>query len=211
MTSTAILRETAAAGAIVLAGGRSSRMGQAKATLRFGGVPLIERIVTELSREFDEIVVVAAPESEGQVLPRLPGVLIVRDEREFEGPVGAMARGLDAISHDAAFACACDLPMLDSRVARALIEMLAAYDAVIPEVAGVMHPLHAAYRKRCAPVLERMSASGERRLAAIAERASVRRVAESEYRAMDPRLRSIFNLNTPEDYARALKLAGLAR
>ncbi len=186
-------------------------MGQAKAMLPFGGVTLIERIVAELGRAFDEIVVVAAPESAGQVLPRLPGVVIVRDDREYLGPVGAVARGLDAISHDAAFACACDLPMLDSRVARRLVEMLKSRDAVIPEIAGVLQPLHAAYRKRCARALDQMSAAGEERLAAICDWVSVRRVSESEYRKIDPDLQSIFNLNTPEDYALALKLAGLAR
>ena len=51
-------------------GGRSSRMGQPKAALDFGGMPLLTRIVVELKRRFDEIVIVAAPASEGHAAHR---------------------------------------------------------------------------------------------------------------------------------------------
>ncbi|MGA7763064.1 MAG: NTP transferase domain-containing protein, partial [Candidatus Binataceae bacterium] len=77
------------ASAIILAGGRSARMGEPKATLRLGGITLIERTVIELARAFDDIVVVAAPESEAIKLPSLGAVTIVHDENAYQGPVGA--------------------------------------------------------------------------------------------------------------------------
>ncbi len=183
-------------------------MGRPKASLPFGGVTLLARIVAELRREFDDIVVVAAPESAGTPELDLPaGVRIVRDEREHRGPVPALARGLDAIANDAAFACSCDLPMLRAEVAGALVQMLDRYQAVIPEVGGLLQPLHAVYRKRCADSLRALAARGEDRLVAIADAVDARRVGEAELRAFDPDLTSFLNVNTPADYDRALRLA----
>jgi molybdopterin-guanine dinucleotide biosynthesis protein A len=186
-------------------------MGRPKAVLQFGAATLIERILAELARAFEEIVVVAAPEAaDDSALAALGGVTLLRDERPFAGPVGALARGLEAIRADAAFACACDLPLLDAHLAQALLAMLPGYDAVIPEVGGITQPLHAAYRKGCARSLRDMDARGETRLYALADSARVRRVGEDELFAIDPGLHSFLNVNTPADYARALRLAGLA-
>src|SRR5260370_7385987 len=133
------------AGAIVLVGGRSSRMGQPKAALDCGGIPLLTRIVIELKWWFDEIVIVAAPESAGQPRIQIPGLKIVHDEAAFAGPPDALRRGLNALDHDVAFACSCDLPMLNSDVAADLVAMLDDFDAVLPEVARILQPLHPVY------------------------------------------------------------------
>jgi molybdopterin-guanine dinucleotide biosynthesis protein A len=194
------------ASAIILAGGRSSRMGQAKATLRFGNVTLIERTVSELARAFDDIVVVAAPESEAIEIPALGAATIVRDDEAYQGPAGALARGLRAARHELAFACSCDLPMLRSEVASWMLSLADGYDAVIPRADGRLQPLHAVYRRRCARALDAMIARGEHRVGAIADAVNARIVSEAEYRSADPDALSCFNINTPEDYARAKKL-----
>ncbi len=200
------------ASAIILAGGRSVRMGQPKATLLLGGMTLIERTVAELACAFDDIVVVAAPESEAIELPALGAVTIVHDDDAYQGPVGALARGLRAARHELAFACSCDLPMLRCEVASWMLSLIDDRDAVIPEVGGRLQPLHAVYRRRCADALDAMLARGEHRLGAIAGAVNsgilARIVSEAEYRRADPDALSCFNINTPEDYARALKLAG---
>jgi molybdopterin-guanine dinucleotide biosynthesis protein A len=204
------------ASAIILAGGRSVRMGQPKATLLLGGITLIERTVIELARAepacaFEDIVVVAAPESEAIELPALGGVTVVYDENAYQGPVGALARGLRAARHELAFACSCDLPMLRSGVASWLLSLVAeGDDAVIPQVGERLQPLHAVYRRRCAGALDAMLARGERRLSAIADAVNsgilARIISEAEYRRIDPKALSCFNINTPEDYARAKTL-----
>jgi molybdopterin-guanine dinucleotide biosynthesis protein A len=197
------------AGAIVLVGGRSSRMGQPKAALDFRGMPLLTRIVIELKWWFDEIVIVAAPKSEGLPRIEIPGLKIVHDETAFAGPLDALRRGLNALDHSIAFACSCDLPLLNSDVAADLVAMLDDFDAVIPEVGGKLQPLHAVYRKQCANAIESLTADGEKRLTASASAINARKVSEEELRTIDPQLTSFFNVNTPEDYQRALKLAGL--
>jgi len=198
------------AGAVVLVGGQSSRMGRPKAALDFGGVPLLNRIVIELKRRFDEIVIVAAPVSAGQPRIEIPGLKIVHDETAFAGPLDALRRGLDALDRGVAFVCSCDLPLLNSDVAVKLVTMLDAFDAVIPEVGGKLQPLHAIYRKQCAREIETLAQSGEKRLTVAARSINPRKVDESELRKIDPELRSFFNVNTPEDYQQALKLARLS-
>jgi molybdopterin-guanine dinucleotide biosynthesis protein A len=192
------------ASAIVLAGGRSSRMGQPKASLDFGGVPILTRIVTELKKRFAEIVVVADSESKVSLQ-----VKVIRDETAFQGPSDALRRGLDAMTNEIAFACSCDLPLLNSGVAASIVAMLENFDAAIPLIGERLQPLHAAYRKRCASALASMAARGESRLSAIADAVNTIRIGELQLRAIDAQLTSFINVNTPEDYRRALKLASL--
>jgi len=193
--------------AIVLVGGRSSRMGRHKAMLPFGGTTLIERLIAELRRVSDDIVVVAAPESVPEsALPPLD-VRVVRDEVAFAGPAPALLAGLRFVRREVAFACGSDLPMLGAQLAAQLCSMLEEHDdAVIPVVAEHPQVLHAVYRRRCVGALETMLARSDRRLYAIDRLVKVRRVEENELRRFDPELRSFFNLNTPEDYAAALGL-----
>ena len=190
--------------AIILTGGRSSRMGSSKAELKFGDQTLLEGTISKLRAAFGDLVVVAAPAGLPTSVPT--DITIIHDEHEYEGPLPALARGLRAIGNDAAFVCSCDLPLLKSEVARALCAMLATYDAVIPQVAGLPQPLHAVYRKQCAPAIDEMLIRGEQRLTKIVDSLSVRIVDENELRPIDPDLHSFVNVNTPEEYASALRL-----
>jgi molybdenum cofactor guanylyltransferase len=199
--------------AVILAGGRSARMGTPKALLDFGGVTLIERIVTELHTGFDRILIVAAPESADPLagkLARISAVRVLRDEQPFEGPLLALARALDTMETAVAFACGCDAPFIQVKLACDLVAKLDSYDAAIPIVNGRPQPLCAAYRTTAAAALRAMLAQGQRRLTAFTDEPNVHRVSESELRAIDPELRSFVNVNTPADYQRALTAAGLA-
>ena len=95
--------------AVVLAGGKSSRMGRPKSLLLFDGEPLIVHIVRALKRMFAETVVVAAP---GQELPDLP-VTLVRDEVAYQGPVGGIYYGLKAANGKFCFVTSCDVAFLN--------------------------------------------------------------------------------------------------
>lgn len=192
--------------AIVLAGGKSSRMGRDKSQLDFAGDSVLGRIVRELRPLSADIVVVAAPQGSPAAIEAIPDVRIVHDTRAFEGPLKALARGLDAIEGELAFACSCDLPLLDARVVAALCAMAGGYDAIIPEVGGRLQPLHAVYRKACAQSVAEMVARGQTRMVEIVDALSARIVAESELRPLDPKLLSFTNVNTPDEYRNALRL-----
>lgn len=207
--------------AVILAGGRSSRMGLPKATLPFGPSTILERLLDSLGDRFDEVIVVAAPLGDepfsiDRVLARRAGrsdavcPVIVRDDEAFEGPVAALRRGLTRARSEISFACSCDLPLLRAGLAALLCARLPAdADAAIPLIGGKLQPLCAAYRRGPAvTALAAMEASGERRLTLVAERLKVATIDEASLRALDPDLRSFINVNSAEDYVQALRLAG---
>jgi molybdopterin-guanine dinucleotide biosynthesis protein A len=198
------------ASAIILAGGQSRRMGRPKAALMFGDSTILERLISELGRDFDDILIMAAPaQSEGFSIERLlrmasPSVHLLRDQNAYQGAAVALAQGLAAAANNVAFTCSCDLPLLRVEVVRALNQMLNGYEAVIPAIGGKPQPLCAIYRRDVAKVIETQLASGERRLTRITARLRAHRPGELQLREIDPDLRSFMNVNTPEDYNRAL-------
>jgi molybdenum cofactor guanylyltransferase len=202
---------TARAAAIVLAGGRSSRMGTPKAALEWHGSTLLRRVVGVVGRSVDgPIVVVRAPE---QALPELPdGVEVVEDAREGRGPLQGLAAGLAAVREraHAAYASSTDVPLLHPRFIRQVLAALDDdVDVVLPEVGGFRHPLAAVYRTELVDVVERLIAEDRMRPAFLFEACRVRRLdadallADPALAALDPDLDSVLNLNEPADYEAA--------
>lgn len=186
--------------AIVLAGGKSSRMGTSKALLRFDGEPLIVHVVATLRRLCADVVVVAAP---GQDLPPLP-VTLVRDEVAYQGPVGGICYGLRAASRDVSFVTSCDSAFLSSNLISHLVSRMSSHDVVVPHWQGRLQPLHAVYRRSVLPLLEEQLARGELRPVYLFDKVRTLRIDEEEIRRFDPEGSSFFNMNTPEDYEEAL-------
>lgn len=196
-------------GAIILAGGRSSRMGTDKATLAWRGMTMIEHVVAQLLRGgFAELVVVAG-RGRAHAIPGLAGApaRVVWDEGEFEGPLKALRLGLSQVGAQVAFACGCDLPFVNARLATVLCDGAATRDADIPLVDGRLQVLHAAYNQSCIAALDAMIGWGARKLQDLVPLLDARIMEEHELRGHDPRLLSFLNVNSPEDYARALRLA----
>src|SRR5437764_14574009 len=98
------IRETCAL--VVLAGGKSSRMGRPKAWLPFHGQPMLARVLDRLAPLFEERVIVRAP---GQELPEVPA-RFVEDEEPGLGPLAGLLAGLSAVTRPLAFAVSCDAP-----------------------------------------------------------------------------------------------------
>lgn len=188
--------------AVVLAGGRSRRMGRPKALLPFGGQPLILHVVRRIRSLFPDIVVAAAPEQE---LPELPAALVC-DEVAYRGPVGGMCRGLRACKGAGAFVTSCDLPFLNLSLVSHLASRLPGHDVVAPYWKGRLQPLHAVYRRGVLPLLEQQLRRGELRPVSLYDKVRTLEVDEDEVRAFDPEGLSFFNVNTPDDYARARSL-----
>lgn len=149
---------------VVLAGGRSARMGADKAGLEWEGATLLGRLAGALA-PVGEVVVVRAP---GQALPALPdGVRVVEDAVPGRGPLEGALAGLRALDPaTAAFLCAVDMPLLDAAAARAVLAALGPADeAAVPRVAGRAQPLAAAYRAGpAAAAAEALLAAGARRM-----------------------------------------------
>jgi molybdopterin-guanine dinucleotide biosynthesis protein A len=191
---------------VVLAGGRSSRMGQPKALLLFDNEPLIKHIVGKLLRLFREVVVVAAPEQE---LPSLPATL-VRDEVAYQGPVAGIYYGVKAAGSELAFVTSCDSAFLNPGLIQHLVSRATDHDVVVPHWEGRFQPLHAVYRRGVLPFLETQLSRGELRPVFLFDKVRTRRIDDGEIRRFDPEGLSFFNMNTPGDYREALRLWGNA-
>jgi molybdenum cofactor guanylyltransferase len=189
------------AAAVVLAGGKSSRMGEPKALLRFDDRPLIVHIVSTLHSLFGDVVIVAAAE---QLLPDL-GATVVRDEVAYQGPVGGITYGLRASAREVNFVTACDSAFLNPDLISFLVDGITDSDVVVPRWEGRLQPLHAVYRRGVLPLLEAQLERGELRPVYLFDKVRTRTVTEEEVRRLDPGGASFFNMNAPDDYRAALE------
>jgi molybdopterin-guanine dinucleotide biosynthesis protein A len=187
--------------AVILAGGKSSRMGRPKALLPFNDEPLIAHIVRALQHLFPDIVVVAAPDQE---LPQLPATL-ARDEVPFQGPVGGIFYGLKAAGGEFCFVTSCDAAFLNYSLILNLLSQISNYDVVVPFWQNRFQPLHAVYRRSVLPLLQAQLARGELRPIFLYDKVRTRKIGEEEIRRCDPEGLSFLNMNTPADYEFALK------
>jgi molybdenum cofactor guanylyltransferase len=200
----------ARAAGIILCGGRSTRMGTSKALLPFGPETMLQRVVRLLGDLVSPIVAVAAVD---QVLPELPAdVIVTRDEREGRGPLEGLRAGLKALpaGAGAAYVTSCDVPLLVPGFVRQMLDLAHGYDIAVMEIDGFPHPLSAVYHRRTLPHVEALLAEDRLRPVFLFDAVNTRRVAPREITA-DPDLRTLWNLNTREDYEKALAAAGLTR
>jgi molybdopterin-guanine dinucleotide biosynthesis protein A len=196
-------------GGIVLAGGRSSRMGTPKASLEWHGSTLVRRVggILERATGGGPIVIVRAA---GQPLPALPAAWrIVDDARPDRGPLEALAAGL-AVMTDAAFVASTDLALLHPAFVARVLAGLRPQDAICaPVTDGRSHPLAAAYRTGVTATIAELLAADELRLGGLLERCPTRRLEAADLlgdpalAAADPQLASLVNVNAPADYALA--------
>jgi molybdenum cofactor guanylyltransferase len=199
------------AAGVVLAGGRSSRMGTAKAALEWHGSTLLHRTLGVLARTVDgPLLVVRAP---GQPLPEIPPQAdVVEDPEEGLGPLQGLAAGLAALTSRAqiAFVCSTDLPFLHPVfVRRVLGALIDGIDVVLPVARGFPQPLAAVYRVTLGPLVAELVATGQLRSAFLFRRCATLRLDDAALltdpalAAADPALDSVVNVNSPDDYRTA--------
>lgn len=196
------------AAGIVLCGGKSTRMGTSKALLPFGPETMLQRVVRILGGLVDPIVAVAAVDQELPPLP--PTTIVTRDEREGRGPLEGLRAGLKALPSDVerAYVTSCDVPLLVPGFVVQMLDFARDYDIAVMEIDGFPHPLSAVYSRTTLPHVEALLAQDRLRPVFLFQAVRTRRVRPEEVTA-DPQLLTLRNLNTREDYADALALAGL--
>ena len=190
---------------VLLAGGKSRRMGQDKRFLELAGQTLLERALSRLEPLFaDILVVVAEPD------PQLASLrhAVVTDLIPGCATLGGLYTGLSLARHPRVFACACDMPFLDRAVIERMIQLGQGADVVMAELASGLQPMHAIYSKACLPHLERMARANQFKVQELATETAlaVRLVRESELVDVDPRFLSFLNINTQADLEFARKL-----
>jgi molybdopterin-guanine dinucleotide biosynthesis protein A len=180
---------------IVLAGGRSTRMGRDKATLPWGDGDLLSTVLAALAPVCARLVVVSN-------VPRaiaLAEVTVVGDRYRGCGPLAGIHAGLLTAGAGYSFVAACDMPCLRGDAVAYMAAAAAGYDAAVPFVDGHFNPLHAVYHHRCLPAIEALLASGRYRVVDFYGQVRLRRVEREELARFDAGLGMLRNVNSPED------------
>jgi molybdopterin-guanine dinucleotide biosynthesis protein A len=170
---------------------------------------MVQRVVRLLGTVVSPIIVVAA---RGQALPALPDeVGVARDQREAKGPLEGIRAGLSRLppTIDAAYITSCDVPLLVPAFVERMIELMGNHDIAVIEIDGFPHPLSAIYRRNTLAHVESLLAQDRLRPVFLFDAVRTRRVKPEEMTVVDPELRTLRNLNTPEDYRAALADAGI--
>jgi molybdopterin-guanine dinucleotide biosynthesis protein A len=190
--------------AIVLAGGKSERLGQDKALLKLDGNYLLRDLLHDLATLSDDLLVVADD------IDRLAqfGVRVVPDARPGMGPIGGIHAGLQAMRHFRGVFVGCDMPLLNLPLLRHMAQLSSDFDVVIPRVVNQVEPLHAVYSKVCLQPMEAALERGERRVISFFSQVLVRYVEKEEIERFDPQHLSFFNINTPDDLTQVRRLRG---
>jgi molybdopterin-guanine dinucleotide biosynthesis protein A len=180
---------------VILAGGKSSRYGKDKAFVKINGLPLIESVIEVMGSVFQEVIIITNTPNKYSYL----GLSVYEDTIKGLGPLGGIVTGLTAISKEAGFFVACDMPFLNRELLLYMTESKGEFDAVIPRISGKMEALHGLYRKTCLPAIKRLIDSRVYQVLRFFSEVSVRYVDEGEIRQFDPDLRCFLNVNTPEE------------
>lgn len=191
-------------GAIILAGGDSSRLGCPKPFLKLDGLSLIEIMVRRLSLLFEEITVVSDRQDLFVDLPvKLTGDLMTGYAK---GPLRGIHAGLSASGLPYQFVVACDMPFINLNLVRYMATFAPQYDVVVPRVGSYFQPLHAFYRRSCINPIQRQIEQGKCKVTVFYDKIKVKHIGYSEITRFDPGQLSFFNVNTWTDYQAARRL-----
>ncbi len=192
---------------IVLAGGRSSRLGTPKAWLPFGPELMLQRVVRRLGEAVRPVVVAART---GQELPTLPPwVHMVHDQQEDRGPMEGLKMAMQWLQGRAefAFVSGCDAPLLEPRFVNRMLELAVGFDIAVPHVHGFDEPLAAVYRINTLSKIRQLLAAGSYSVASLFDCVATRRVAVEDLSEVDLRLQSLVNVNDLASYRSVLEQA----
>ncbi len=191
---------------VVLAGGESRRMGKNKALMPFLNQPLIERVIQRLSPYADELLVITNKPEQYQFL----GVELLPDLMPGRGALGGLYTALSSAHQPLTAVVACDMPFVSPALITAMRDEIEAgsWDAVIPDSQQGVEPFHAVYRSEtCLPLVEAALKADKWRVDAWFDQAKIRHYSMQEMAPYDPRQLAFLNVNTPDEWEQAERLA----
>jgi molybdopterin-guanine dinucleotide biosynthesis protein A len=190
---------------VLLAGGKSRRMGEDKRTIMLSGKSLFHHALHVLESVFSEIII---------VVDKLSSVVdgikhrVVTDLIPEKGSIGGLYTGLTFSSNSQVFAVACDMPFLNPAVIRRVCELSDSTDVTMVQLSNGLHPMHSVYSKRCLLVLRRMIDADQLRIQNLLfqKDLNTKILGMETVEQIDPQCKSFLNLNTPADVELAERL-----
>jgi molybdopterin-guanine dinucleotide biosynthesis protein A len=190
----------------ILAGGHARRLGglnKAGLILQPGGASVLDRQLTRLRRVVDRTIIIAndAERFSGTGVPVIPDVV------PGHGALGGLYTAVHAGS-EWTLVVACDMPFVSEPLLAHLVSVGKSSDIAIPRTARGYEPLCATYSRRSAVELRRLIEEKRFRLSDVARipGLTIREVGSDELERFGPEDVLFFNLNTPDDHARAVDL-----
>lgn len=194
------------AGGIILSGGKSSRMGTNKSLLKINQKPNIERIKDELAKLVSDIVLVSNDPETYQFLK----IKTVSDVYPGQGPLAGIHAGLLASPFAVNLVVACDMPFISTELGGFLLESSENYDAVLPVINGKHQPLFAVYKKSICAEIEASIRHEELTVRGLLSKLNVRYITEADIpeHLLHQLDKYFYNMNRPEEYEAAIRMAG---
>ena len=193
---------------IILAGGKSLRLGYDKVLERVGKTSLLEQVISRIDSFSKDIIIVTAKERTFASLANHPKVKVVSDIFPGQGSLGGIYTGLKKSGSFYNLVVAADMPFLNEALLRYIIEVSDGYDFVLPKVDDLYEPLHAVYSRNCITPIETILQQGKKVIIELFNYVKVRYIGAEEIDRFDPQHLSYFNINTKEDLELARKIAG---
>jgi molybdopterin-guanine dinucleotide biosynthesis protein A len=192
---------------VILAGGRSLRLGRDKILETVGRTSLLELVVSRVDPLVSEIVIVVAGERHFPEVECWNKVKTVSDIYPGKGSLGGIYTGLAASSSFYNLVIAADMPFLNPSLLHYIFDISVGYDFVLPRIGAYFEPLHAVYSKNCIGPAESILKKGNMVITQLFNYVKVRHVEAEEIDRFDPEHLSFFNINTQEDLMRAREIA----
>jgi len=192
---------------IVLAGGKSLRLGYDKALETVGNKSLLQRVVSCVNPLGSDIIIVTAREKTALQSIDCPKLRVVTDIYPGKGPLGGIYTGLTTSDLFYNLVVASDMPFLNQALLRYMIQLSNNFDIVVPRVGNLIEPLHAVYTKSCLAPIEQVIKQGKLSVSKLFSLVRVRYVEAEEIERFDPKHLSFFNINTEADLGKARELA----
>ena len=191
---------------IILAGGKSSRLGRSKALQAIQGKSLIQRVVDRVAILSTEIIIATA---RGEAIPCSSAVSIktVADICPGKGPLAGIYSGLTASNSPRAVVVGCDMPFLSVGLLDYMSRISSTFDVIVPRIEDKMEPLCAVYSRSCLGPIQGLLEQNELRINELFTTVRVRYIGEDEINRFDPEHLSFFNVNGKADLDRARSLA----
>jgi molybdopterin-guanine dinucleotide biosynthesis protein A len=192
---------------IILAGGKSLRLGHDKVLETVGNISLIEQVVDHVNPFSKSIYIVTAHERTFTALAKNPKIRGVTDLLPGQGSLGGIYTGLEKSDSFYNLVVAADMPFLNGSLLRYMIDVSEGYDFILPRIGHTFEPLHAIYSRNCITPIKSILEQGKKVIIELFNYVKVRFIDTEEVESYDPEHLSFFNINTPADLERAKEIS----
>ncbi len=191
---------------IILAGGKSLRLGRNKAMENIGGAPLIERVIERLAPITNRLVLVTFTDNDA--FSAFKSLEVVTDIYPAKGPLSGIYTGLCSSHTIANIVVACDMPFLNTALLEHMARLLPSFDAIVPRWPnGQIEPLHAVYSISCLSVMKKHLENNQLTISGCLKELHVLHLNKRGFSKFDPEFLTFFNINNQADVELARKLA----